>query len=215
MTYVVEPMLPGDIDEVIEIERKAFTSAWSAAAYRRDLEENRMARYFVLRELPESAEEEQPAGETAPPARSGLQRLAEGVKRLVSPSPAPAPRRGRIVGYAGMWLIVDEAHLTTIAVRAGYRGRGFGELLLTKALALASQMGARVLTLEVRVSNIVAQRLYRKYGLQVAGKRRRYYTDNNEDALIMTSEELSSPGFRESFEGLRAANASRTGVFDP
>ncbi|MDO8669968.1 MAG: ribosomal protein S18-alanine N-acetyltransferase [Dehalococcoidia bacterium] len=213
MRYLVEPMQAEDIDEIIEIEKEAFTVAWSEAAYRRELEENRMARYMVLRELPEVTPEEQVP---AQPVKSDVRRLlAESLRRLVSPPRAVNPGRGQIIGYAGLWLVVDEAHLTTIAVRAGFRGRGFGELLLIKELEVAKQADAGVMTLEVRVSNAMAQALYRKYGFGVAGQRRRYYSDNNEDALIMTTGNLFSSEFTARFETLKDANASRTGILDP
>jgi ribosomal-protein-alanine N-acetyltransferase len=95
---------------------------------------------------------------------------------------------GEIVGYAGMWLIMDEAHITNIAVRNGYRGRKLGERLLTQMQATAVFLGAERMTLEVRVTNYVAQRLYAKLGFIPAGLRRNYYTDNGEDAMIMWAE---------------------------
>lgn len=92
---------------------------------------------------------------------------------------------GVIVGYGGMWLIIDEAHITNIAVRTPYRGRGYGELLLRELMKTAHWLGARRMTLEVRVSNEVAQSLYRKMGFYPSGVRPAYYSDNLEDALIM------------------------------
>lgn len=92
---------------------------------------------------------------------------------------------GAIIGYGGMWTIMDEAHITNIAVRAPYRGRGYGELLLRQMQRRAIEHGSRSMTLEVRVTNEVAQNLYRKLGFRPSGVRPRYYTDNQEDALIM------------------------------
>lgn len=91
----------------------------------------------------------------------------------------------RIIGYGGMWIIVDEAHVTNIAVTEAFRGRKLGEQLLAELGARAYRLGAQRMTLEVRVSNTIAQGLYRKFGFQAAGVRPGYYTDNNEDALIM------------------------------
>ncbi|MCH1627445.1 ribosomal protein S18-alanine N-acetyltransferase [Fredinandcohnia quinoae] len=91
----------------------------------------------------------------------------------------------RIIGYCGMWLIVDEAHITNIAVLPEYRGMKLGEALLMQAKILAMQHRAITMTLEVRVSNIVAQSLYKKLGFQAGGIRKNYYTDNQEDALVM------------------------------
>jgi len=90
-----------------------------------------------------------------------------------------------IAGYAGMWLIMDEAHITNIAVRKEFRGQKLGERLVGELMKTASFMGAARITLEVRVTNEIAQNLYRKMGFEKAGVRKGYYTDNQEDALIM------------------------------
>lgn len=90
----------------------------------------------------------------------------------------------QLVGYAGVWFILDEVHITTIAVHPFYRSRGIGSLLLGKIIKLASQQRAKEVTLEVRVSNKPAQGLYTKYGFDVKGTRKNFY--NDEDALIMT-----------------------------
>jgi ribosomal-protein-alanine N-acetyltransferase len=96
-----------------------------------------------------------------------------------------AEHRGRIVGYAGIWLILDEGHVTNVAVDPDYRGRRLGERLMRALMTLCAAQGISRMTLEVRVTNYVAQHLYRKLGFQDAGIRRGYYTDNQEDALIM------------------------------
>lgn len=92
---------------------------------------------------------------------------------------------GQVVGYCGMWLIVDEAHITNIAVLPEYRGQKLGERLLQRVMDLAREKGAKSMTLEVRVSNMVAQNLYRKLGFTNGGIRKNYYTDNQEDGLVM------------------------------
>src|SRR5690606_25175886 len=91
----------------------------------------------------------------------------------------------QIFGYCGLWVIVDQAQITNIAILPKYRGKKYGELLFTYVLAKAKEKGAKELTLEVRVSNIVAQKLYKKYGLVPVGVRKNYYVDNQEDALLM------------------------------
>lgn len=95
--------------------------------------------------------------------------------------------RGEIIGYGGMWVIMDEAHVTNIAVRSDFRGQGLGHCLLFELQRTAVFFGAVKMTLEVRVSNEIAQRLYRKFGFEPSGIRPRYYSDN-EDALIMWAE---------------------------
>ncbi|WP_245339135.1 ribosomal protein S18-alanine N-acetyltransferase [Paenibacillus shirakamiensis] len=102
---------------------------------------------------------------------------------------------GQSIGYAGMWTVVDEAHITNIAVRKAYRGQHLGEKLMRELMKLAGQLGMLRMTLEARVSNQVAQSLYEKLGFHPVGLRQGYYSDNNEDALIMwcdLPEELTS-----------------------
>ncbi|MCM3603356.1 ribosomal protein S18-alanine N-acetyltransferase [Robertmurraya korlensis] len=94
-------------------------------------------------------------------------------------------KEGKIVGYCGMWLIVDEAHITNIAVLPEFRGQKLGEAILRMIMEVAKKRGAKTMTLEVRVSNTVAQSLYRKLGFMNGGIRKNYYTDNYEDALVM------------------------------
>jgi len=93
--------------------------------------------------------------------------------------------QSQIIGYAGLWAIVDEAHVTNIALLEAYRGRKWGERLLEELMKTASYLGMKSITLEVRVSNQIAQNLYRKKGFRSAGTRKGYYSDNREDALIM------------------------------
>ena len=91
----------------------------------------------------------------------------------------------KIIGYVGAWVVIDEAHITNVAILPSYRGKKLGEALLRKMMTVAKDMGARSMTLEVRVTNNVAQSLYRKLGFQNGGIRKNYYTDNQEDALVM------------------------------
>lgn len=91
----------------------------------------------------------------------------------------------KIIGYCGAWVVIDEAHVTNVAILPAYRGRHLGEALLRKMMTVGKDMGARSMTLEVRVTNNVAQSLYRKLGFQNGGIRKNYYTDNQEDALVM------------------------------
>lgn len=91
----------------------------------------------------------------------------------------------KIIGYCGAWIVIDEAHVTNVAVLPEYRGKKLGEALLRKMMTVAMDRGARSMTLEVRVTNHVAQSLYRKLGFQNGGIRKNYYSDNQEDALVM------------------------------
>jgi ribosomal-protein-alanine N-acetyltransferase len=132
------------------------------------------------------------------------------VERASFPVPWPAnafvAREGdRIVGYAGLWLSLDEAHITTFAVLPDYRRRKIGERMLVALFEKSAKLGAEWMTLEVRASNLAAQKLYEKYGFRPAGIRRRYYSDNNEDAIIMWTDRLKDRSVRDRLARLRAA----------
>jgi [ribosomal protein S18]-alanine N-acetyltransferase len=113
-----------------------------------------------------------------------------------------------VLGYVGVWLIVGEIHITTIAVQQDHRRKGIGELLIISVVNLALEHGAQLITLEVRESNLIARALYRKYGFEEVGLRRRYYTETGEDAIIMSVENITSASFQDEFQRLKRANAS-------
>ncbi|MFV2062658.1 MAG: ribosomal protein S18-alanine N-acetyltransferase [Chloroflexota bacterium] len=121
----------------------------------------------------------------------------------------------RVIGYAGIWMMVDEAHVTTFAVLPAYRRRGIGGRLLSELLELAVDLGATVVTLEVRLSNVAARELYQQFGFRPVGMRPRYYSDNAEDALIMTTEGLDAPDMQRLRERLAARYRSDVLVDDP
>lgn len=103
---------------------------------------------------------------------------------------------GEVVGFGGIWLMVDEAHVVTVAVRPDCRGRGFGRLLVHGLVQVAQCEGMLSATLECRVSNAAARALYSRYGFYEVGLRRKYYQDNQEDAVIMTTEEFASAAYQ-------------------
>lgn len=107
---------------------------------------------------------------------------------------------GKILGYAGIWHIVDEAHITTIAVDPLYYRNYIGEALIVKSLEDCYNEFIKYITLEVRVSNIPAIKLYEKYGFKSLGTRKGYYQDNNEDALIMWTENIFSDEYKKLYE---------------
>ena len=108
-----------------------------------------------------------------------------------------------------VWYQGEEAHITEIAVREEHRGQGIGELLLIGSLRDAVQYGSKVMTLEVRVSNFIAQRLYEKYVFKNVGTRKGYYSDNREDAVIMTTNPIQSEEYQTKFRDLQEAYSSK------
>ncbi len=201
MRYLIEPMTMADVPRVIEIEKLAYPATWPPSAYRKELQDNRWAHYIVLRDKTLMHPQEAVVPELERPRRPFPLSLLPSRPVVSTASPGLAS----IIGFAGLWLMVDEAHITTIAIHPDYRGKGLGEFELVSLIDIAYQIGAKWVTLEVRVSNYVAQNLYRKYGFREAGMRHRYYSDNQEDALIMWTEEISSPSYKERFQTLKAA----------
>ncbi|MGI8848011.1 MAG: ribosomal protein S18-alanine N-acetyltransferase [Candidatus Dormibacteria bacterium] len=104
-----------------------------------------------------------------------------------------------LIGYAGLWKVVHEAHITTIGVRPHSQRQGYGTVLFAALLQRSYELGARWITLEVRATNALAIRLYERFGFRAIGQRRGYYTDNGEDAVIMWSDSLHAPRFKERF----------------
>jgi len=220
LKIAIEPMREEDIPQVVKIEEQSFPTIWPANAYKRELRENRLAHYIVAIDRgsrPAAARRGSPRGVERQPqqGRNGASALFRLIIRLLGKPETERRARTtseeerRIVGYAGIWMMVDEAHLTTIAVSPEYRGHGIGELLLIRAMDLAMELNADVMTLEVRTTNRPAQALYEKYRFAQVGFRRGYYVDTNEDALIMTTENINTPSYRGLFEQLKRANAER------
>ena len=217
--YQVRPMDLGDISQVMEIEEESFLNMWPAMAFKRDIQHNRLARYLVVVEQREGAEEA-----AAPPAEGepgevpvppvGLGRWLSELNRLFGSEEEVEASREPIVGFVGVWLTLDEAHIVTIAVRESHRGRGIGELLLIAAIALATLNDQDVVTLEVRASNQAAQALYEKYGFKKVGVRHRYYSDNHEDAVIMTTDSIHAAPYRELCQRLRREHRQRCGDYE-
>jgi ribosomal-protein-alanine N-acetyltransferase len=200
LSYLVEPMQVNDVDEVMQIEHEAFTLPWSASAYRYEITKNETAHYFVVRQSHPTL---------APVKRPLLNRLKrhwlwQTVFGASQPPPTPKLPLPPVLGYGGFLLVVDEAHITTVAIASAQRGRRLGELLLVSLLDQASALRAREVTLEVRVGNTIAQQLYRKYGFAIVGRRKRYYSDNGEDALLMTAKAIDAAAYREKLEALKA-----------
>jgi ribosomal-protein-alanine N-acetyltransferase len=195
--YVIRPMEHGDIPQVAQIDREAFPGEWvfrSQSAYKQDLN-NPSVRYVVACEKRDMPESEQPATQKLPWFKKHF-----GYGRHLNISED-------VVGFSGFWMMLREAHIIAIGVRNGYRRLGIGESLLIATIELAQIVNANVVTLEVRASNKIAQELYRKYGFRVIGRRLKYYSSDGEDAIIMSTDNITSVSFQASFRQLKKAHA--------
>ena len=169
----LELMREADVNTVQEIEREIFATPWPRNAYYRELASRASAHYVVLRQ-------------------EGL------IER-------PAQYRGAdfdpsIIGYGGMWRMYDEAHVTTIGVRHDLQHHGHGRIIFAGLVQAAYDMGAKWVTLEVRTTNENAMKIYETFGFKVIGRRKGYYTDNGEDAIVMWSDSIHAPRFRRAYE---------------
>jgi ribosomal-protein-alanine N-acetyltransferase len=164
----IEPMTLADVRAVTRIEALSFSTSWPASAFASELNDNKLAYYFVGR---------------------------------VGPS-------REIVAYGGIWVILEDAHVTTIAVLPDWRGRRYGEELLVRLIREAMDRGASYISLEARESNVVAQNLYRKYGFSIISTRRGYYSDNGENAVVMWAGNLKSELYRNRLVVLEAELAN-------
>lgn len=211
----VRPMELADISQVAEIEREAFPEPWPTTDFKRELTFNKSSCYLVACRDPDCNKVPGPEPEAgdcgSQPSGSRLERLKGSLKRLFGEERVPAGQEHLVLGYAGLWFVADEAHLSSIAVHQSYRRQGTGELLLIRCIEIAGEHNASFVTLEVRISNQAAQALYEKYGFAGAGIRRGYYTDNKEDALIMTADRITSASFQSNFQRLKETYVRKWG----
>lgn len=219
--FIVRPMEERDLNQAAEVEKDAFPTLFPSTSFRRELN-NKIAHYLVLSRRDEGGS---PAPNLPPLPYPGdrsdnggrplLNRMVSGARRIWRQrNPSWQPGDDFIAGFVGIWHMVDEAHIVSIGVRTEYRGLGLGELLLLAAIEQAIEHELRHVTLEVRVSNHVAQNLYRKYGFTEHGLRKGYYTDNREDALIMTTPLILTETYKTSLSDLAAAYETRRGPFE-
>lgn len=185
MSFTLRPMEPRDVPVVAAIDRLSFPTPWPAAAFRRELKREQ-ATYLVLLN---------PAGDRSP---AFARQEGNWLRRLFNTT-----SRSRVVGYVGFRWKDRKGHITTIAVHPDWRGRGFGDFLLLVALERMDAQEVEVVTLEMRPSNDVAYRLYRKYGFRIMRLRRGYYRDG-EDAWEMTVS-LGDQDYRRRLAELREA----------
>jgi len=161
--YTLRYMKIEDISAVVSIDTQSFPSPWPPRSYAFEISNSDSSHMIVLEAI-------QPV--------HGWEKVWRRVRGRASST--------TIVGYAGLWCISGEGHVSTIAVHPHWRGNGLGEVLLNGMLNRSLMLGAEYSVLEVRVGNTAAQALYVKYGYEIVGRRKNYYRDNNEDAYLMT-----------------------------
>ncbi len=209
MTLYIRRMLRQDISQLTRLDHEAFPTEWPPTNFTRELD-NKMAYYIVASDSPL-----EPAGSRPqPPAEkvSFLNRLKQFF--IGDPDVWEKEEAGtgqNIIGYAGIWILADEAHITSIATVKSRQRQGIGEALLIGVIEMAIARKCRVVTLEARVSNTPAQNLYTKFGFHKEGVRKGYYLDNHEDAVIMTTDYIGDAGFQAGLERLKKAHAERCG----
>lgn len=218
--YVVRPMRLSDISQVMEVERESFPAMWPPTAFKREIQQNRLARYVVVIEHDPARTPAIPAEPPSEPAGGGLGRLLGGIRHILGsddedrhPLPPISERPELVIGFVGVWMMVDEAHIVTLAVRESHRRRGIGELLVISAIDMAREAGQGLITLECRVSNEAALALYSRYAFEQVGLRPRYYSDNHEDAYVLTVGSVMTPRYESLLEGRRAEHRRRFGEF--
>ncbi|MCA9907409.1 MAG: ribosomal protein S18-alanine N-acetyltransferase [Anaerolineae bacterium] len=192
MALTLRYMRLADIPQVVAIDQITFVPPWSARSYAYEIAESTYSHMVVLEETEEQST-----------SKSFLRWLF-------------APPRGplsRIVGYGGLWLISDEAHISTIATHPEFRRRGWGELLLAGMVKKALLLKASYVVLEVRISNVTAQNLYHKYGFNTVDVKKGYYHNNGEDAYDMRLD-LGDKAVTNHLDGLFAQLLSRNSYQD-
>ena len=216
--FTVRSMEERDLNQTAEVEKDAFPTQFPSTSFRRELN-NKIAHYLVVSRR-DQGESSDPALPPLPytdahsdSGRPLLNRMVSGATRRIwrQRNPSWQPGDDFIAGFIGLWHMVDEAHVVSIGVRTEYRGLGLGEMLLLSAIEQSIEHELRHVTLEVRVSNHVAQNLYKKYGFTERGLRKGYYTDNREDALIMTTPLIMIETYKTRIRELSAAYESRRG----
>jgi ribosomal-protein-alanine N-acetyltransferase len=213
--YRIRPMQERDIPQALEIDREAFPTQWpypTYSSFKQELQ-NRLAYYSVVYKPNDDYPEEYSTEN-----RNNQKTFFDKIIDIFNPpqntgnSKLP-PSKNYIIGMAGFWLMAGEVHIITIAVRDHYRNQGIGSGMLIHIIDSALALNAKVVTLEVRMSNNVAQQVYKKFGFKPAGIRHKYYTDNNENALIMTTDNINYSDFLSRLKFIRESHQQTWGAF--
>lgn len=209
MPFVVRRMKPSDVPQAKAVEKDAFPTLFPPTSFHRELR-NRVARYWVA----EKAHDDSGVSAASGVPTMGVSRTSMIGQILKGTRSFLTGDRGtsdEIVGFLGAWYVADEGHIVALGVQSDHLRRGIGELMLRATIGDAIQRRIESMTLEVRPSNVAARSLYEKYGFTERGLRKTYYSDNREDAIIMTTESIQVSPYPELFECLKRAHRERWG----
>lgn len=214
--YSVRPATLNDAEMLESIEREAFPGLTPVTRVSRDLTRENGLYLAAVREWQPDDRQMGPRFAIATRAERENDRFTARMRRnidrfLLDHVNRPKLPPDYIAGFAGLWFVLDEAHVVVIGLREAERSKGIGEMLLISGIEQAMENDSRVVTLEVRKSNMVAIELYRKYGFQEVGLRRRYYSDNGEDAVIMTTPPVQGDDYQAHFTRLIGQHAEKWG----
>lgn len=207
-------MRKSDIAQVQAVEKQVFSTLFPRTSFHRELDNGTM-QYWVAERLvaPEDAGVSSSMGEERR-ASGGVRSMVGRVASAWSALRDDDAGHSDIVGFLGTWYDPDQAHIVSVGVSGSCRRRGVGELLLIAAVEHAIERQSDKITLEVRKSNAAARALYEKYGFVERGIRTAYYSDNREDAVVMTTDPIQAAGFARRFAALKRAHRRRWGSAD-
>ena len=197
-SFTIRSLTKVDVQQTLEIEKEVFPNLFPPTSFRRELKNPKS--HFLVATRSVFTKRKSPIHEVEASQHGILHHFLDAIRSRRSRA---VPKPEHIVGFIGTWYMVDEAHIVSIGVRNEYQGRGIGDLLLLGAIDHAIETGAETITLEVRPSNLKARNLYKKHGLSERGVRKSYYSDDREDAIIMTSEPIQLSEFIRRHQSLK------------
>jgi [ribosomal protein S18]-alanine N-acetyltransferase len=195
---LIRPMRNEDIPYVRKIDQLSFSMPWPIGAYEYELKADNHQDASIRKDKNQENEPGKPGRSNqwvavlhpASPQAIAQPKIGH---TLINDPTALKEQQGKIIGMVVVWYIIDEVHIATLAVHPDYRRQGVANRLIVTVLQKALYHGFKTVTLEVRAGNLAAQALYRKFGFEIVGKRPHYYKDNQEDAYIMTLNEIGTP----------------------
>lgn len=197
MTFLaLQPLSPDLLPAAVALDQRCFGGLWTLDGYQRELESSNSELLVVVEKVGGRRQKTEGRRQEVEEARE--QKYLDSTLETHPPLPTPhSPLPTPLIGLGCYWAILEEAHITMLAIDPAYQRQGLGQALLYALIASAHARGLERATLEVRVSNASALSLYQKFDFREAGRRRRYYPDNDEDALVLWRGGIQTPEFSE------------------